>query len=53
MFVSNGFMLVAPATLILDCIGFEVAKTASSPSEFSISVQTRQAAPSVQGSIQV
>jgi hypothetical protein len=42
VFESNAFMLVAPATLILDETGFVLAKTASVPSELVISAQTRQ-----------
>jgi hypothetical protein len=44
VFESNGFILAAPETLILDDAGFVLAKTASVASELAISAQGRQAA---------
>ena len=53
MFESNGLMLAAPATLILDDNGLVLAKTASVPSELVISPHARQLASfASQGSIQ-
>ena len=53
MFKSNGLMIAAPATLILDDNGLVFAKTASVPSELVISAQARQVASfASQGGIQ-